>query len=134
NNQAHDVGELLGLLLCDQLPVGSSDYLLCEAAATQLANKFKLDSGLGGIHLDEQRGLIYDDDNDGFADAFGREMPKSARGKGWAPCSTQSVAALSSSDWPLECVSLWLATTPFLSRQKSSCASPVRPKRRAAAG
>lgn len=80
NNQAHDVGELLTLVLCDQLPITSSDHAVCVGAATQLAQVFKLNSGLGGIHIDEQRGLIYDDDNDGHADAFGRDMPISARG------------------------------------------------------
>jgi hypothetical protein len=80
NNQAQDVGGLITLVLCDQLPITSTDHTVCVAAATQLAQAFTLDSGLGGIHLDEQRGLIYDDDNDGHADAFGRETPVSARG------------------------------------------------------
>jgi hypothetical protein len=80
NDQAHDVGDLIDLILCNQIPLGSSDYVLCEAAASQLAQAFQLHSGLGGIHLDEQRGTIYDDDNDGKADAFGRPMPVSARG------------------------------------------------------
>jgi len=80
NNQAQDVGGLLSLVLCDQLPIASSDYLLCQTAASQLASQFELDSGLGGIHIDEQRGLIYDNDNDGKADAFGQPMPVSSRG------------------------------------------------------
>jgi hypothetical protein len=76
---AHDVGELLDLILCNQIPAGS-DHVLCETASATLASEFKLDVALGGVHLDEQRGLIYDDDNDGKADGFGRDMPVSARG------------------------------------------------------
>ncbi len=80
NNQAQDVGGLLDLVLCNQIPIASSDYLICTAAATQLAQQFELDSGLGGIHLSEQRGLIYDNNNDGLADSFGQPMPVSSRG------------------------------------------------------
>lgn len=81
NNQAHDVGELLDLLLCAQVQTASpANYLVCKAAAKQLADEFELDSGLGGLDFSEQRGVIYDDDNDGKADALGRPSPLSARG------------------------------------------------------
>ncbi len=81
NNQAHDVGELLDLLLCSQIQVTSpANYLLCRTAAQNLADQFELDSGLGGLRISEQKGTIYDDDLDGHADGFGRAMPVSARG------------------------------------------------------
>lgn len=81
NNQAHDVGELLNLVLCKQVQtVSSSNYALCVAAAQQLAQQFELDSGLGGLDIDEQRATIYDDDLDGKTDALGRSQPASARG------------------------------------------------------
>lgn len=81
NNQAHDVGELLDLVLCAQIAtVSPANYLLCKTAANQLAQTFELDSGLGGITLVDQKGLIYDDDNDGKADGFGRSNPTTARG------------------------------------------------------
>ncbi|MBL8954827.1 MAG: hypothetical protein JNK82_28880 [Myxococcaceae bacterium] len=81
NNQAHDVGELLDLLLCSQIQITSpGNYLLCRTAAQQLADQFELDSGLGGIRISEQKGTIYDDDLDGKADGFGRATPVSARG------------------------------------------------------
>jgi hypothetical protein len=78
--QATDVGSLLDLVLCNQIAAGTSDHVLCETAAATLASDFELDSSIGGVFLDEQRGLIYDDDNDGKADGFGRDMPVSARG------------------------------------------------------
>jgi len=103
NNQAHDVGELISLLLCNQLPHTNSNYLVCLAAAQQLAQQFQLDSGLGGIHLDEQRGLIYDDDNDGHADGFGKATPMSARGSVRGNMSNGLVSgdlgAFSKSNW-----------------------------------
>jgi len=81
NNQAHDVGELLDLLLCSQIQITSpANYLLCRTAAQKLADEFELESGLGGIKLSEQKATIYDDDLDGKADALGRAMPVSARG------------------------------------------------------
>lgn len=81
NNQAKDVGELLDLVLCAQIQtVSPANYLVCKTAAQQLAQDFELGSGLGGITLSEQRGTLYDDDNDGKADALGRPSPLSARG------------------------------------------------------
>lgn len=76
NNQAHDVGELINLILCDQL--GSTQTrLTCAALASQLAQDFELNSGLGGLRFTEQRATIHDLDGNGVADALG--LP-SARG------------------------------------------------------
>jgi hypothetical protein len=80
NGQATDVGGLIDLILCDQIQGSTADYALCIGAASQLAQAFKLDSGLGGIHIDAQSATIYDDDNDGYADHLGRQSPVSARG------------------------------------------------------
>lgn len=81
NNQAHDVGELLDLVLCSQIQITSpANYLLCRTAAQNLANQFELESGLGGLRISQQKATIYDDDLDGHADALGRSTPVSARG------------------------------------------------------
>jgi hypothetical protein len=77
NNQAQDVGSLLDLVLCSQLPATGSSYLLCTVAAAELAKNFKLDSGLGGVSMSSQKATIYDLDHNNIADAFG--LP-SARG------------------------------------------------------
>lgn len=71
NNQAHDVGELLDLVLCSNLPITNANYLVCTAAAQQLASNFELNSGLGGLTFTQQRATIYDLDHNGIADALG---------------------------------------------------------------
>ncbi|MEW6434946.1 MAG: hypothetical protein AB1730_25885 [Myxococcota bacterium] len=71
NNQAHDVGELLDLVLCSNIPVTNPNYLVCTSAAQSLASNFELESGLGGIRFTQQRATIYDLDNNGIADALG---------------------------------------------------------------
>ncbi|MBL8919473.1 MAG: hypothetical protein JNJ54_11465 [Myxococcaceae bacterium] len=77
NNRARDVGELINLILCDQL--GSvQTRLACGALAQQLADDFELGSGLGGLRFDEQRATIHDLDGNGTADALG--LPQ-ARGR-----------------------------------------------------
>jgi hypothetical protein len=78
---AHDVAELLDVVLCSQVQsVSTSQYLVCKTAAASLAKKLELETGLGGVDIDEQRGIIYDDDLDGKADFLGRASPVSARG------------------------------------------------------
>jgi len=77
NNQAHDVGELLELVLCSNIPPTDPNYFVCTAAAQSLASNFELNSGLGGLTFTQQRATIYDLDNNGLADALG--LP-SARG------------------------------------------------------
>jgi hypothetical protein len=77
NNQARDVGQLLNLVLCDQI-TSVQTRLACAALASQLAQQFELESGLGGVRLDEQRATIHDLDGNGFADALG--LPN-ARGR-----------------------------------------------------
>ncbi len=72
NNQAQNVGDLIDLILCNQIPISNSNYATCIAAAQVLAQQFELDSGLGGIHLDHQEGSTYDDNNDGVADHLGK--------------------------------------------------------------
>lgn len=76
NNQAHDVGELLDLVLCSRISSAQS-RLACAALANQLAQDFELNSGLGGLRFTEQRATIHDLDGNGTADALG--LP-SARG------------------------------------------------------
>lgn len=77
SNRARDVGELINLILCDQ--IGSvQTRLACAALAQQLADNFELGSGLGRLRFDEQRATIYDLDANGSADALG--LP-SARGR-----------------------------------------------------
>jgi hypothetical protein len=68
-NQAHDVGGLLDLILCSHLSV--TNKLLCENAAKEFAKNFTLDSGLGGAHLTVQKATIYDLDGNSIADALG---------------------------------------------------------------
>ncbi len=75
NNQAHDVGELLDLVLCSNLPI--TQGLLCKNAADDFAKNFELGSGLGGAKFTQQRATIYDLDGNNLADALG--MPN-ARG------------------------------------------------------
>jgi hypothetical protein len=77
NNQARDVGELLNLVLCDQI-TSVQTRLACAGIASQLAQDFELNSGLGGVRIDEQRATIHDLDGNGTADALG--LP-SARGR-----------------------------------------------------
>ncbi len=72
NGQATDVEGLLDLLLCDNVPFGSSSYLLCLTAANSLAGNLELGSGLGGFHFDRQDAPIFDDDGDGVADHLAR--------------------------------------------------------------
>lgn len=77
SNRAHDVGELINLILCDQ--IGSTqNRIACAALANQLAQNFEIGSGLGGLRFDEQRATIHDLDGNGTADALG--LP-SARGR-----------------------------------------------------
>ena len=77
SNRAHDVGELINLILCDQ--IGSTQTrIACAALASQLAQDFEIGSGLGGLKFDEQRATIHDLDGNGTADALG--LP-SARGR-----------------------------------------------------
>jgi hypothetical protein len=75
NNQAHDVGSLISLVLCDNIPQTGANSAVtiatCHAAAQQLANQFQLNSGLGGVHLDHQTATIYDLNGDNIADALG---------------------------------------------------------------
>lgn len=71
NNQAHDVGELLDLVLCSNLPVTNPNYVVCTAAAQALAQNFELESGLGGVRITQQRATIYDLDGNHIADALG---------------------------------------------------------------
>lgn len=77
NNRARDVGELINLILCDQIS-SVQTRLACGALAQQLADDFELGSGLGGLRFDEQRATIHDLDGNGTADALG--LP-SARGR-----------------------------------------------------
>jgi hypothetical protein len=77
NNRARDVGELINLILCDQIS-SVQTRLACGALARQLADDFELGSGLGGLRFDEQRATIHDLDGNGTADALG--LP-SARGR-----------------------------------------------------
>ncbi len=69
NNQAHDVGELVNLLLCSRLPLSTG--LLCSAAANDFARDFELNSGLGGAKFTLQRATIHDLDANHIADALG---------------------------------------------------------------
>lgn len=71
NNQAHDVGGLLNLILCNQIPSTSSNYLVCTLAAQEIAKNFTLDSGLGGVSISSQKALIYDADHNLIADSLG---------------------------------------------------------------
>jgi hypothetical protein len=72
NNQAQDVGGLLDLVLCDQIPITNSNYATCLAAVQVVTQNFQLVSGFGGIHLDHQDGFIYDDNGDNIADHLGK--------------------------------------------------------------
>ncbi len=67
--KAHDVGELLDLVLCSNL--GVANKLLCEEAAKDFAKSFELASGLGGAKLTQQKATIYDLDANSVADALG---------------------------------------------------------------
>lgn len=69
--RVHDVGGLLQVALCDNVPQTSSAYLTCMTAAQQFASQFELNSGLGGLHFTQQRAVIHDLDGDGVADALG---------------------------------------------------------------
>jgi len=71
NGRAHDVGELIDLILCSNVPITDPNYVVCTAAASQFAQNFQLPIGLGGIDITQQRATIYDLDNDGVADALG---------------------------------------------------------------
>lgn len=71
NNQAHDVGELLDLVLCSNIPITDPNYFVCTSAAQALAQNFELESGLGGISITQQKATIFDLDNNGIADALG---------------------------------------------------------------
>jgi hypothetical protein len=77
SNRAHDVGELINLILCDQIS-STQNRIACAALASQLAQDFEIGSGLGGLRFDEQRATIHDLDGNGVADALG--LP-SARGR-----------------------------------------------------
>ena len=76
-NRARDVGELINLILCDQIS-STQSRIACAALASRLAQNFELGSGLGGLRFDEQRATIHDLDGNGTADALG--LP-SARGR-----------------------------------------------------
>jgi len=80
NNQAHDVGELFGLVLCDQLHRRVERLLAVRGGGDPARQSVRARFGAGRPSSRGAARVIYDDDNDGKADAFGRDIPVSARG------------------------------------------------------
>jgi hypothetical protein len=69
--KAKDVGGLLSLLICSRI-TDFAQQLLCIAAATTAGNAFTTaKSGLGGVHIQDQRATIHDVDGNGIADLLG---------------------------------------------------------------
>jgi len=100
NNQAQNVGDLIDLILCNQIPINNANYATCIAAAQVIANQFELDSGLGGIHLDHQDGFIYDDNGDGVADHLGKSSnPASLSGDISNGLISGALGAYPNSNW-----------------------------------
>ncbi|MHB8878776.1 MAG: hypothetical protein ACYC8T_34175 [Myxococcaceae bacterium] len=72
HGQATDVGELIDLVLCGNVPFTSANYAMCVAAASQLGNSLELDSGLGGFDFTNQNAPVIDENNDLVADKLAR--------------------------------------------------------------
>jgi len=98
HDQAHDVGELLDLILCSHLSV--TQALLCKTAADNFADDFELGSGLGGVKLTLQRATIFDLDGNNLADALALPASRgSVEGKMSNGLVSGSLGSFPASNW-----------------------------------
>lgn len=100
-NKARDVGELMELILCDQIPSKTNPlYAVCVIAAGQLAQNFVIKQGLGGIHIQDQRAVIIDADKNAICDGLGTPTARGSLGGGITNGITSgALGAFPASNW-----------------------------------